>query len=256
MKRFLLVPLLVVVPLLPIRHAHAGTSSSITVSTTSHGIRLTLEVPRRSYLQDALIDVTVKLENISRETKALMVSCSQPNPEVRVMTVSGAELYPPAVSSDVPALGCGMSFPAQVLSGASLVFHPHIILRSFNVQAAVQLADRWTPGTGTGPVTEVDTKPISLALATGQPPTFTVTTFPNVSVDVHPIAHTKGRLFFQYSSQCFRSDGTGDANLSRFWSAIRGTRIPLFDSPCPRMKFQVVAGYPNQPVATVNYTSP
>jgi hypothetical protein len=59
MKRFLLLLSFVVVPLVPISHAYARISSGITVSSTAHGIRLTLVVPQRSYPRNALVRFAV-----------------------------------------------------------------------------------------------------------------------------------------------------------------------------------------------------
>jgi hypothetical protein len=151
MKHFLLLPLLVVVPLVPIRHAYATTNSSITVSTTAHGIRLTLEVPRRSYPRNALIRVGLRLTNLSHrdmpfphlhDTEGI---CS--DSVMEVFNDQGVILYPPAIQTKpgeptkpepgcpVPEIGGRQLHPGQTATGSDLD-----ILRARNLHATVYLS--------------------------------------------------------------------------------------------------------------------
>lgn len=103
MERLSLLPLLTVVPFFPIKHAYATTNSSITVSTTAHGIRLTLSVPRRSYPRNALIRVGLRLTNLSHRNMPLPHLDGSEGPCTNtlkeVFNDKGIVLYPPAIQT-------------------------------------------------------------------------------------------------------------------------------------------------------------
>jgi hypothetical protein len=66
MKQFLLLPLLLVAPFLITQRADARTSGT-SITTVSHGMKLTLVVLRQSFPRKALVQVREHLENVSRE---------------------------------------------------------------------------------------------------------------------------------------------------------------------------------------------
>ena len=52
-------------------HVEARSNTPITVSAVAHGVRISLLIPRRSYPQDALVQFTVTLQNVSPRDRFL-----------------------------------------------------------------------------------------------------------------------------------------------------------------------------------------
>jgi len=92
--------------------AGAPTDSRYRLDTISHGIKLTLIMPRRAYPLDSLTQVTVRVENMSGHAVVANSDniCNVPNPRVESITGAGAGavLYPPPVRpfSDLRAPPC------------------------------------------------------------------------------------------------------------------------------------------------------
>ena len=71
----------------------------IHISGISHGMRLSLSVPRSTYPKGALILATVRVTNVSqRLITSPGISCTQSNPEVEDLDRTGKILYPNGMS--------------------------------------------------------------------------------------------------------------------------------------------------------------
>jgi hypothetical protein len=275
MKRFLLLLSLVLAPLVPIRHAIARSSSGITVSTTAHGVKLTLVVPRRDYARNALVQTRLVLSNDSSlavriplftheyslsEGARSLSSCQWQNPAVEVESVQGRQVYPPSVPLVSPCLpyqggGSGTSSETRLGIGAgghltvqpysTYTWRPIVILWRRFVRGAILLALNNATGT---PLT-VKTPRIALQLASGHPPlTERCATLTCVHVIPRPSWVHHGPLYFSSSTDC-----RGSIRYDTWRSRTGNTVYP----PCPNpAAWHVAVGYLNHPSATVYFKSP
>jgi hypothetical protein len=87
--------------LLPLTSARAAVRNPMQTHVIANGIKLTLTVPRHTYLQDELVQLSVHIQNVSARTVELSSNpdfdfCGSPNPAVVVRDENGRWLYPPA----------------------------------------------------------------------------------------------------------------------------------------------------------------
>jgi hypothetical protein len=254
MKRFLCLPLLVVVPFLPVRHANATTSSSINVSTTAHGMRLTLGIPQRSYPRNALIRVGLRLTNLSHRNMPLphLDGSEGPctNTVMEVFNDKGIVLYPPAIQTKpgepplipppcpMPETGGRQLHPGQTATGNDLE-----ILRARNLHATMYLSG----------VTRVRTPTLQLLLTPSRPLGISVSLRPGqLSASVQPTPMSHQTLYVNEVSNCYV--GGTISYFSGGWVPQVGRSMhpdcanPLF--------WYAVAGYVGQPVGTIDYVRP
>jgi hypothetical protein len=88
----------------------------------SHGVRLSLTLPQRTYPQDALVRVIVRLENISRRIVQVggvgAAVCDRRSPGIRVTGADNQVLYPPAIAWMLPS--CGPSIMLRLRASLAL----------------------------------------------------------------------------------------------------------------------------------------
>jgi len=235
----------------------AHPAEHLTVSTVSHGVKLTLTAPHRDYPENALIRVSVRLENLSHHWKTVRGSgplCGSNRPSAEVTTSAGLAVYPPAIPFVFASCG-RVLFGTRLLPGGVLQAHPLIILRGNRVQAYASIDNQGT---------EIITKPLVLHLFPGVAPRVTITKTPFLQAAVRPTNEgTKKRLYFLYGYRCPgdpADDGfIGTASGVFQWQSTTLSHhgAYLFQVGCDNpIAWHVVAGYLNQPVATIDYRSP
>jgi hypothetical protein len=268
MERLSLLPLLTVVPFFPIKHAYATTNSSITVSTTAHGIRLTLEVPRRSYPRNALIRVGLRLTNLSHrdmpfphlhDTEGI---CS--DSVMEVFNDQGVILYPPAIQTKpgeptkpepgcpVPEIGGRQLQPGQTATGSDLE-----ILRARNLHATVYLS--WRIRARNRPATfylsrpiRVRTPTVQVVLTPSRPLRISLSRLSgHVSASVQSEPSLRQTLYANAVSNCDVGRSITYGPSSGGWGKqSRHTLYP--DCPNPSFWYAVV-GYLGQPIGSIDY---
>lgn len=261
MKRFLFLLFVVMVPLFSIRQEIASASSGITVSTTSHGIRLSLVVPKRSYPRNALVRFSVSVKNVSphRIQVRLGAQCSYTNPDIEVLDVQG-HLFPHIPSSHGepspqpptaynPFPGCERSLGARWLEpGQSAHQRDFAVLGYGHVRAVMMLGADLAP--------HAMTPEAQVLLTTGKAP---IATFQHSNVGPYVTIQRPlgagGRLYFVETATCFSASSPVSLSSSPLWlPVIQGNRV--YSGCYGKQEWHGYAGYLNYPVATIDYTSP
>ena len=132
--------------LLPPGSAHGTSTRGITVSVVHHGVRLTLYVSRPSYPVGAVVEVEMRVSNLSSQPvelgKTYGWDCGDYAPQPRVM-LRGREVYPPAVPQ-TPAPSCLPPPPNQgklLRPAHALDTHQYVVLRGTEIQADLTLLE-------------------------------------------------------------------------------------------------------------------
>jgi hypothetical protein len=248
MKHFLLLPLLVVVPLVPIRHAIARTGSGITASTTAHGVKLTLVVPRRTYPRNALVKFSVTVQNVSHYVvlTSLGSLCGlTSNPSIEVSNGKG-QPTPQLPSSTFAGSTCGAIIGRPLLPQRSERLHVVGVMSGAYIRAVLHIGRYLAKAFGTPRVQIRLTASTPLIAAIHQS---------NIGpyATVRRPARAKGPLYFVESAMCGSSTHPRGREVSLVWSPIVFNRV--YSGCAGPQNWHGLAGYLNYPVATISYTS-
>lgn len=253
--------------------------AGLVTSTTAHGVRLTLRMPRKVYPWRAIAQLTVRVDNISPVTVRILPAtrCSPTavpgtNPRIVVWTATGHPVFPPALQSLVPPQPCqpivgGTGPPAgranggaTLAPGAHLIRHFYAILRGPLVRANVAIdlqsaSGQSTPGYPEG-LYSIFTPFAHLRFArlTAQRlqlvPCGTTTSCLRLTIPSG--AHVQGPMLVASVAERVSPGGTTQVCPQRVtlepWSGR--TIRPGCSQPT---LWRVVAGYLNEPVATDEY---
>jgi hypothetical protein len=249
-NRYVLLPLLLVVVYLPAGRGPASARSSIRVSATLHGIRLTLVVPGRTFPRNALIWVDVRLTNLTRTNVPIPQlsdtgwPCS-PN-TVEVFDDHNIVLYPPAVRvkrgeplplnppCPAPDPSSKQLHPGESASGSDLV-----ILRAPSIHATVQEGhDRITTPTVRFNLKRSRSLHVSLVRNSG-----------GIRATVPSVNGTRRQVFVNSLWQC--NQGGLIRVSSGGWSEQAGSAIHA-GCAAPAIWYATV-GYLNRPIGVVDY---
>jgi hypothetical protein len=249
MKRLLLLLLLLVAPLSLIGEADAAVEAGVSTTITSHGLQVTLVLPRRSYPRNALVKTTVTMRNVSTHavlTRLGPLCGPETNPSVEVSDPKG-HLTPqlPATTYDNP--GCKPATGEPLLPGQT--YHQHLVavLGGSYVRAAV----RW----GKWLHHDVATPRIRVHLTTETPLTVTIHSSPiGPYATIQRPSGAKGFLYVAGSAQCGSPTDPGQTILNLVWSPVSTNRA--YSGCWGTQDWHALAGYLNFPVATIDYTSP
>jgi hypothetical protein len=241
--------------------AQATTGAAITVSTVSHGVRLTMTVPGDEFSEGALVRVRTSIENVSTHPIQLAATCPPwGTPWVAVLDGIGNVAYPPAVTA-VGVKGrtkCSKLYLFTRLSpGATLRTTRLIVLRDPRLQARVTLATRVVAGNLVEGWRDMQGKTVAVHLLPATPLAATVTSSPTLQVTVPLPSPDPGPLYYQYVLRCDTSSG---ASYPGTWT-WQHTTGPTIDLTPPTYcastsEWHIAAGYLDHPVATIDYTTP
>jgi len=224
------------------------------VDTITHGIKLSLILPKRVYVQDMLTKVTVRVQNVSRHpVRMYRYACPNGGLFVEVRDDAGRYLYPPAVAGP-PVIHCPKPLvtltlqPRQVLKRQVFV-----ILRGSHLNAVVMRPLNGTKFPG---------QPLIVPLNPGQIPQVALHTSPDLYATIRgSTPQQQGPLLYQEAQFCWadanKSAGSGTATLN--WGKTYPNRDGSyhFAPDCDvHVEWHVVAGWMNQPVATIDYVKP
>lgn len=225
----------------PIRaHPHPDAPAS----AISHGLRITLDVPRRSYPRDALILVTLSIRNTSRHAISIMSGLNAPR--VVLLAASGQEVYDPGTPLGgltlAPPTGPGPE-SVRLLSQKSWTAHEYVVLRGTTLEARVILGDVRSSSQ------EVSIDRPRLALRrTREPAPQVLLSFPPLKARLNPPSPQSTPLVSVSQTQCDNMITGGG------WvAAARRILVPDVGAACRPGIWHAIAGWLNHPVATIAY---
>ncbi len=225
------------------------------VSTVSHGVKLTLVVPRRVYPQNALVRVLVTMRNLSRQDVQIlgqgMFCCGQYSLGAVVRDTSGQILH--ATDRIGTPLGPGLS-PLTVAPRHSMSERVFLVLRADRVQGVVQVqkgSDYFT----------VQTPVVTVRLVTERAPQAILhaPVADQLAATIRPPTHMKGYLYSLGSYRCGKSDlPAGLPSSAEPFQLSLHSRLTADCSytGMPVTSWYVLAGWLNHPVVAIDYTRP
>ena len=216
------------------------------VLVVSQGLKLSLTVSKSTYPRDALIQVVITLQNVSRHPIALGATaapeCDWTGPGVQVVDGGGQVLYPPATAWLLGSCGKKI-FPVPLRSGGELRRKTFAILRAADIQAVA------TVGTGAMVVTPM----LRLRLISRPSPQLTLSTYP-VRIAVLPGAGWDDRFYFLYSIHCPGTPGMSKGVPRWERGSTGGDGVFRLSADCSSpVRWAFVGGWLDHPVATLNY---
>lgn len=248
LKNVIPVVLLLLSLLFP-RKLEAQPASSVRVDTVSHGVRLSLVVPRRSYPRNALVVATVRVTNVSRH--AVFLSGNN-YPTVDVFNGSHQDVYdsaePFGTSTFVMPSGGPHRPPRSLAVGASLTAHPFLVLRGRVVQARATVAVHGFEQNITGRQTR-------LGLSARDEPVVSVQDIPVLHAVVSSPEEADTPLYRIDETQCAAHGG-----VSLYFSQWASTRSSTLAPPFPRdcdigstRHWIAYAGYLDHSIAEIDW---
>jgi hypothetical protein len=243
-----LVLLLLIASCLGTSRTYAASASAIRVETVAHGVRLSLSIPRRTYPKNALVTVTVRLQNVSRHT--VLVSVNN-YPDAIVLDSAHQEVYsardPLSDRALFALIGPGPRPPMKLRPHHGITISYFVILRGPLLQAHAMI------DTG-GKELEVHGPILPLTLTHEALPRVTVIETPTLHATITPPPGVSAPPYFVEQTRC----ADNDIMTGRGWQAAPTDDLtPEFATDCTKPGAWVaVAGWLNHPVASIDYTAP
>jgi hypothetical protein len=225
-------------------------------------VKLSISLPQSSYPREALVRATVRLRNVSRAPvlvgSAPAAECAKIGPAAVVLAPDGTQVYPPAPLGGLMG-SCGpygLDDPwrlLHLLPGHTMTRHPYVILSGPTVEAVATYYGADSRATATS-------KPISVSLYDAPKPAFTLTTSPAVSATIASLPGAPaGGLRMVYQWLCpDEQNARGTGPMVKWLPAQPDAAGAYTFQPGCAQPFQwhVVAGFPNEPVVTIDYCRP
>lgn len=244
---------------LPPYSVQARPTSAYLAEVRTHGVELSLSLPRHDYPQDALVRVTVRLENISRRVVQVGATgapaCDRRGPGVLVSNASHQILYPPAITWLLPSCGPYLR-PRSLRPGRTIRRGLFAILRGNQIQAIAAIGNK--------PV-EITTPPLTVTLRSEPAPHLILRTTAPSEISISSATPTqRGSFYYITSEMCVfptagPQGGTGSGwGMTHFaFTTPDRDGVYRFASGCePPTRWSFVGGWLNHPVATIEYIRP
>ncbi len=215
----------------------------------AQGLKVSIMVPRRSYPQDALIRVTLGIQNVSHHD--VWVEAGGPPfpgetfPQIEVLNDAGSVEYPPAVAGYLPAPG-PPPIAERIPPGERARRHALVVLYASHLRAIVTvLRSQVDPYHAAG----VTTPLVTVHLTASHPPgVILMHTGSQLNATIEPGAGMHGPLRFVDAVLCQGSGSGGHY----FWTRSKNQ----FSPGCATVETRhFVAGWLNHSVAVLNYTT-
>lgn len=223
--------------------AHARRTSPAPPAVVTHGLRITLQIGRRSYPANALVRVTLSVRNVSHHAISIMSGLNAP--QVVVLDDSGQEVCDPInpLGDQTLITPLGPRRSSQLPPGRSWKSYGYIVLRGDIVAARIILGGV----KHAKPEVQIMRPQLKLQLTSEAPPHVIVSASPLQARLIPPSPEAPPLLSFS-QEQC---DGlsTGDG-----WATSGGdVVVPAVPDTCTTYTWHAIAGWLNHPVATIVY---
>lgn len=229
---------------------HANSSGPITARRVSHGLRLTLMLPKRSYPRNALIGATVKVQNVSHHMiSAPGTSCTQTEPFVEDIGPHGRILYPDGVSWLNLIPPCGAATEDTFMGpGFKRSLGPvYVIARSSTLRAVMDIRESGVSQTSNTPAFS---PLIRLHLGPYSAPKIALRAQARVAAHLDPGFSTTAPPVFLSLGHCYPGSAPYDY-LGTYWGPASGrTIMPECNHPS---SWRAIAGWPGHSVAFIHY---
>lgn len=226
----------------PYIHATAG----LVNATQNDAVRLTLTLPHKSYPQNALVQATVSLQNVSAHPVWFTNSCPLGVLSLRVTDGQGGQYFPPALPN-APKAHCKKTQPAPLAPGDSITRAIFAVLRAPYIQALAEVGK--TPGT------YFETPPLPVQLTPSTPPVVSLFTSPLEAFLTPPSTHP-GPLYVNSWTSCTTPTGTALSLMAPdTFKPIYGTDAigPQVSGPCTSLEWHAIAGWIGYPAVVIHY---
>jgi hypothetical protein len=235
--------------------APADADAGVSVDTVAHDVRLSLFLPQSDYPQNALVQVTLRVENVgSRRVNVGRDSngeCESYSPHVLVETEEGTILYPPAIPPGSLHSCPGAGEYAPLPPGKSVTTQQYVILRADLLRAQLIIPVR-------GGTQWLATPPLTVSLYPASPPAFRlrIRRLPSANLVRPPGA--RGPLYVVSNWYCTWPNPfygySASLASSQVWVETSSNHLVAGERPCRRVVWwRAVAGWLDEPVATIRY---
>jgi hypothetical protein len=244
LKRFSVLLVLLLAPLLPRGLVYATTGSATVMTTTAHGIKLTMVVPRRIYHKNALVRLSVYIQNVSRHSVLTSIGpqCIGNNPFIEVWVAVDLQIPPHMITPPCPV-------PAgqPLAAGKSVTQHVIFVLNGAVIQGVLNI--------GRSLAKQIATPKVVVRVSDAAPAPLVVHKLQGGTVLViQRPSGAPGPLYVLETTYCGTAGGIATLHGEVHWLPVHGNRI---SSGCTGpQQWHGYAGYLNYPVVTIDYTSP
>jgi hypothetical protein len=228
--------------------------STVTVTSTSHGLKITLSVPRATYPENALVATTITVKNISAQAVDIVGAGCLPIAWTEVLDKHGNS-YPTPITFHPPS--CGPHRRPMVLKPGAVVSTTSIVvLRSGSLRTDLRITSGESgqvdvPGDVLA-LTLVQAAAEHVALTSGTPG------HPDAgfTASVWPVPKAAGSLYITSWQSCRQANGNGEdtGSFPYQWQTATGSILhtTILHPSCVTQTWQFAAGWLGYPVAKLN----
>jgi len=222
------------------------------ISTVSHGVKLTLMVPRRVYPQNALVRVVVTLRNLSQQDVQILgqgMNCCFPYTLGAVVRNMSDQIVYPGDRTE-QTLGPPLS-PLTVAPRHSMSQRVFLVLRAGRVQGVGQVQEG-------SELFTVQTPVVTVRLVTERAPRVILhaAVADQVTATIRPPTQMKGYLYYLGSFLCGKSYLPAGLPYAGEFQLSLHSKLTADCSytGTPVSSWYALAGWLNHPVVTIDYT--
>jgi hypothetical protein len=216
------------------------------VSSVAFGVKITLQMPRSTYPQNALARAVTIVQNVSSHP----VSIRRPldgcwtNPTVITTSADGKTVYPAGLTTVFPH-PCKVPIIRQLAPGQIIRATRYLVVRGPIIRGLVFV--------GAGVASQLATPAFPVRLTEGTAPQVAIRSTPNGPyAQISPVLAAHGAVRFISSAECGSSGSGGVVDVLR-WTMVHSFRV---EAGCPGTEeWHAVVGWVNEPVAEIDYNA-